>query len=123
MDGELLKCISRNRKRLQMVNSQTHWIKALIMISVLLFFAGYATTYEKRSVWSGFGYEDEKLAEDSYKVTFFARPGTDCQTVLALWHRRAAELCRHSGYQHDAIYSDKQRRASAFVMYHDIFVE
>ena len=101
----------------------------ILITALMLAVAGCATSYQNRTPWrSGFGYADEKIAEDTYKVTFLANSMTDRDTVLKLWHRRATELCEGSGYEHDAIYSERERRGSgnvyaSFSVYRDPYVE
>jgi hypothetical protein len=101
--------------------------KIVWIIVVTLTIAACATTYHK-SRWGGDGYTDEKIAEDTYKVTFLANAATERPDVLKMWHQRAAALCEGSGYEHNAIYSEKKYRDftniySAFVEHHFPYVE
>jgi hypothetical protein len=94
--------------------------KIVWTIALILAVAGCATTYHK-SIWGGDGYTDEKIAEDTYKVTFSGNGVTERQDVLKMWHQRAATLCGSSGYEHNAIFSEKKSRDTANI--YSSFVE
>jgi hypothetical protein len=68
-------------------------------LGALALLGGCATPYQKKSFWTGPGYEDEKLAEGVYRVTSLVNQITSPEDAVKYWHRRAQELCGSPTYE------------------------
>ena len=73
-------------------------MKHLVTIFCTLALLGCAATpYQKYDgLLSRGGYEEEKIGENSYRLTFTGNGFTDPAQVNAMWLRRATELCHGS---------------------------
>lgn len=60
---------------------------------------GCATPYQKRTFWTGTGYNDEKIADGVYRVTSLVTPPSTPEDAVKYWHQRAKELCGSDDYE------------------------
>ena len=58
------------------------------------------TVYQKKSMMTGLGYSDVRLGEGRYRITYEAAAASGEAKAIEFWHRRAAELCGSSAYEH-----------------------
>jgi len=76
----------------------------LPLLAVLLTLGGCSTAqtlYRKESLWDmRGGYNDKKLADDRYKVTYGANGYVTKQQAQDLTTMRGAELCQAAGYDY-----------------------
>lgn len=80
--------------------------QSLLVAACSLAVAGCATGYHpmQRGTFAfppTEGYAEEKLADGSYQLVYSTGPGTRPEEALALWHRRAKELCASDRYTAD----------------------
>ena len=72
--------------------------KAVTAILALMFLAGCATTYTKKSLLGG--YSDTKIQEDIFKVTFKGNAYTDTERTEDFTLLRCAEITLENGYNY-----------------------
>ena len=73
-------------------------MKKLIIFLSILILTGCSSTYGKYSWFSGDGYEEVRLGDGIYNLTYRGNGFTSNQQVLSLWNRRAKELCKGKPY-------------------------
>jgi hypothetical protein len=81
------------------------------IIPVLVLLSACATGYQKKTMWDGLGYTDEKISDGVYRVTYLVNAKTPPQDALKYWHMRAKELCGSENYEHDAKLTSKNNRS------------
>ncbi len=69
----------------------------------VLLLAGCVTAYQPRGATGG--YEEEKLADDTYRVSFFGNGNTPRGVVLKYFLYRCAELTLQRGYAYFELYA------------------
>jgi hypothetical protein len=79
-----------------MRNYRGHTCIALVGAFTVVTLSACATPYQKRG-FSG-GYTDEYLGNDRWWVAFSANGFTGAHSVAAKWRRRAAEVCKKTGF-------------------------
>ncbi|WP_370307375.1 CC0125/CC1285 family lipoprotein [Sinimarinibacterium flocculans] len=73
----------------------------LPLLAVAWLLAGCATQATPyQPVKNGYGYSEQKLEEDRYRVSFFGNTRTDYETVTDYVLYRAAEITLDNGYDH-----------------------
>lgn len=82
----------------------TAWAVAGSVLAPLL--AACVTAYQPLGATGG--YKDEKLAEDTYRVSFFGNGNTPRPVVLKYFLYRCAELTVERGYEYFEIYNAKR---------------
>jgi len=79
-------------------------MKYLAVISTVIFvmtsLGGCAAYKSSKSGLSKIGYEEELLNDGSYQLTYYGSGLSEHDELIALWHKRAAELC--SGQQYES---------------------
>jgi hypothetical protein len=68
-------------------------VRIPVAITIALAIAGCGTPYQKNSMLSRGGYEEEKIDENSYHLTYIGNGYTNQEQVNEMWLRRANELC------------------------------
>jgi hypothetical protein len=79
-------------------------------VSVAMLLSGCATKYQKKTIWDGLGYTDEKIAEGVYRITYLVNANTPAEDAVKYWHQRATELCGSSDYDHDEKLTSQNNR-------------
>ena len=70
-----------------------------IVIAVLVVTLHACSTYKAREEGFGkMGYEDKKLGDGIYMLSYYGSSFDDEEDVRKKWHRRAAELCGGDQY-------------------------
>lgn len=92
------------------INSMNRLRYALILASISLSLASCATPTAYQPARSGFGYSEQKIESDRYRVTFAGNSSTPRTTVENYLLFRAAELTLASGYDYFAL-SDRSTEA------------
>jgi hypothetical protein len=82
-------------------------IRAVIMVSVVALLSGCATQYKPRG-WTG-GYDDFRISEDAFEVTFKGNGYTASETVSRYVFRRASEVTLSHGFTHFLPLSEMDR--------------
>ncbi len=78
-------------------------MKHLAVISTVIFamtsLGGCATYKSSESGLSKIGYEEKLLNDGSYQLTYYGSGFSEHDELIALWHKRAAELCSGQKYE------------------------
>ena len=69
------------------------------LVATAALLAGCTTPYQKRTFWTGTGYNDDQIADGVYRVTSLVTPFTAPEDAAKYWHRRAKELCGSDAYE------------------------
>jgi len=69
-----------------------------LLVSVVLVISGCATPYQKRT--ARFGYDDFRIAEDLFEVSFSGNVKTPISDVSKYVFRRASEVTLTNGFTH-----------------------
>src|SRR5690242_10248200 len=69
--------------------------------AMVFLLCGCATPYQKASDSQSLGYNEEKIGEGVYKLTYMANALTQAEDALKYWHQRARELCASYDYDHN----------------------
>ncbi len=73
-------------------------ILTAVIISVTSL-AGCATYKSSESGFSKIGYEEKKLDDGSYQLTYYGSGFSKHDELIELWHKRAGELCGGRQYE------------------------
>lgn len=93
-------------------------MKNKLMIGLLVFLTSCATGYQKSSDFflsNKFGYQDYRIDENKFSVTFTANEYTSHDLVMKYALKRASELCIQNGYSHFVILSKKDAGRSVVI--------
>lgn len=82
------------------------WARRMVVGCLALLVAGCVTTYQPRG--AGGGYQDEKISEDTYRVTYYASGSTSRPVLLKYFLYRCAELTLANGYPYFELYSTER---------------
>jgi hypothetical protein len=66
------------------------------------------TSYRAKNIIDGLGYQDEKVQEGVFHISYNVNANTQAQQALSYWHQRATELCGDSNYFADAKLNNKR---------------
>ena len=77
--------------------------KFLILCAVALSISGCITPYEHHNVWTGGGFDELQLSENSWKVSFRGNEFDDKNRIYDLCLLRCAELTLKNGYKHFSV--------------------
>ncbi len=72
-------------------------IGAVIVTTVSL--VGCATYKSSEAGLSKIGYEEKLLDDGSYQLTYYGSGFNEHDEIVALWHKRAGELCNDQEYE------------------------
>ncbi len=79
-------------------------MKNLVVIGTVMFVAvsivGCATYKASEARLSKIGYKEKLLDDGSYQLTYYGSGFSEHDELIALWHKRAEELC--SGQQYES---------------------
>tara|TARA_Y100000768_G_scaffold311886_1_gene246520 strand:+ start:9083 stop:9529 length:447 start_codon:yes stop_codon:yes gene_type:complete len=87
--------------------------KLLILLSLLFLLTGCATAYQKEGF--GGGYNDMKMGEDLYRVSFKGNGYTGSDTVHKFFLRRCAELTLEQGFDYFSTV-DQNSNSSSYII-------
>jgi len=78
-------------------------LRAVVAVGLAMLLAGCMTAYQPRGATGG--YVDEKLGEDTYRVSFYGNGNTHREAVLKYFLYRCAELTLQRGYQYFELFA------------------
>jgi hypothetical protein len=81
-------------------------VKGTLAAFLSLLLAGCMTAYQPRGMTGG--YEEQKLDEDMYRVSFYGNGNTPRAAVLKYFLYRCAELTLERGYAYFELYASKR---------------
>ena len=94
---------------------KTRWqTAALAGVGALALTACASTTGYGPATDSGYGYSDQKIEEDRYRITFRGNSLTDRETVETYLLYRAAEITLANGYDHFLVVEDDTERSTTY---------
>jgi len=86
----------------QQFNKEIFMKNTILIFSILTLFISGCTTYKQRSEGFGkMGYEETKLADGTYKLSYYGSMHDDEDDVKEKWKKRATELCGNDKFQSD----------------------
>lgn len=75
---------------------------AALLIAISVITVSGCSTYKPRDEGFGkMGYEETKLEDGTYSLSYYGSSLDDEEDVKKKWHKRAYELCGKSDYQSD----------------------
>ena len=77
--------------------------KFFILCAVALYISGCVTPYEYHNVWTGGGFDELQLSENSWKVSFKGNEFDDKDRIYDLCLLRCAELTINNGYKYFSV--------------------
>lgn len=77
--------------------------KFLILCAVALYISGCVTPYEQYNMWTGGGFDELQLSENSWKVSFKGTEFDDKDRIYDLCLLRCSELTINSGYKYFSV--------------------
>jgi len=72
--------------------------KILAMLFITTLVAGCSVYKARDEGLSRVGYEEQRLEDGSYQLTYYGATSDSHEDVEKLWHRRANELCQSEHY-------------------------
>lgn len=88
-------------------------MKGTLAAFLSLLLAGCTTAYQPRGMTGG--YEEQKLDEDMYRVSFYGNGNTPRAAVLKYFLYRCAELTLERGFQHFELYAAQRGMQSGAI--------
>jgi len=73
--------------------------KALVLLIYVVIASGCSSYKAREDGVFNVGYEEIKLEEGGYRLTYYGSDHDDEEEVKKLWHRRAQELCSPAEYE------------------------
>jgi hypothetical protein len=88
-------------------------VKGTLAAFLSLLLAGCMTAYQPRGMTGG--YEEQKLDEDMYRVSFYGNGNTPRAAVLKYFLYRCAELTLERGFQYFELYAAQRGMQSGAI--------
>ncbi len=83
--------------------------RLLVVTALVLLTAGCFTPYQPFELYGRGGYQEKRISEDMYKVTYYGNHATPMETLNLLLLYRSAELATNNGYDYFVVLEERTR--------------